>query len=144
MLDDLARKVAENVMRYAQENFASAQYAGPSEDKENTYELNKEGDGHYTVTITGPAVLWIEYGTGVNAKGTNKNPLPPNYEQGEGQAGKPSHPDGADYWYFWGDERHEGNELIHQSSRKDNLFSTKGNEANNCVYDAIQRAKENL
>lgn len=141
-LDSYVRNIAEKVMQYAQENFARAKYAGPDEHKVNTYELRREGDAHYSVTISGPAVFFIEYGTGVNAKGTEKSALPPGYVQGEGPAGKPSHPDGADYWYFWGDERHEGNDLIRKSSRKENLFSTKGNEANNCVHDAIRRARE--
>lgn len=111
----------------AETRFAIAEYAGPK-DVKITSRVNKRSG---TVTASGESVLFIEFGTGLEAENPRDIPaevyksayLPGSWS--EGPEGK-GHWDDPNGWYYEHGQR------------------TKGNKANKCMYDVYKEVERNL
>lgn len=111
----------------AQTRFTIAEYDGPR-DVKVTSKVNKRSG---RVTASGESVLFIEFGTGLEAENPRDIPeefyttayLPGSWS--EGPEGK-GHWDDPGGWYYG-------------HGRK-----TKGNKANKCMYDAYKEVERNI
>lgn len=173
LLSDLAYEMAE----IAQEKFADADYAGPQahidEIVRSLEHPRQTKKGNWSVQARGRALLWIEYGTGVEGESSDvKGTVPENYDYR--MAEPPSRPESEDYWYFYSDENMtESEELMphdpelilapkvavdedgleYDRTREERIaegtmgrdrWSTTGNPANNCMYDAFEQVAEDV
>lgn len=111
----------------AEMRFSVAEYDGPRDVKVTSTVRKKTG----TVTASGEKVLFIEFGTGLEAENPRDIPtdfyssayLPGSWS--EGPQGK-GHWDDPKGWYYEHGKR------------------TKGNPANKCMYDAAKEVERNV
>lgn len=181
-LGELAQECAE----MAQDNFSDVFYAGPQEHIDSIeVRARQASSGNWEVIARGEAVQWIEFGTGVEGENTYDGELPDSYEYGAGEAGPPSHPDGYDFWYFYGSgdlsgstnvrtqketfyrvkgepdtavdadtfqsylqsgfvKKKEAEKFWESFDKETGVYSTTGNPANNCLYNAFQEILDSV
>lgn len=216
LADRTAEKISKSIARRAEENYSSAVYDGPQTHIDHIrVQASKTSNGRWSVTASGYAVQFVEFGTGTVGDGTYKGNLPRSYSYDAKMAGVPSHIPGNKGWYFSTDQplasdlkhayryirgRDEDGELLEMPERlykmqatsgrvgyvkeslvgiskargakvlakesdarffarrkkealesgalvqeeTKNSYYTKGNPANNCLYDAVEYARENL
>lgn len=94
-------EMAKECAQMAEKNFHNASYAGPQEHlNEISVKARKTEKGNWSVTATGDAVQWVEFGTGYEGDGTYGGNLPASYHYDEKRAGVPPHDDVKDFWRF--------------------------------------------
>lgn len=85
LANDICKRLAEDCADTARENFAAADYAGPKSDIDHIkVEARQTKKGNWSVTASGKAVQYIEFGTGV--EGTEieyEGNYPPSYHPAE-------------------------------------------------------------
>jgi hypothetical protein len=126
----LIQLMGEKGAEFAQANYDEALYAGTNDVKVTAVVV---GDNKVEIRADGSAVLFIEFGTGINNPNSHPDPLAANYPHGQfgyklGQLEKgwryPEKNGGGDSGLAWPDPNHEG------------YLKTQGNPANMSLYDA--------
>ncbi len=92
--EELGKRLAETAAAYAQEKYEDAYYDGVNDVK---VAVRKTKKGNYSVTASGTAVPFIEYGAGVHFGGGYPGDVPARYG-GIGDYGQGHGND--DYWRF--------------------------------------------
>lgn len=98
--NETARMLAQEGAEIAKNQFEMALYAGPEEDKDVNVYAYKIRDGQYEIAAFGDAVAFIEYGTGVEGKGTYDGNLPKGYSYDAMRHPKAHVWKAKDHWIF--------------------------------------------
>lgn len=115
-------------------NFAGALYAGTNDVDVISAPSERLHEGRYAASIMalGHSVLFIEFGSGVTYPNSHPEMLTAdglNYGRGEYGKGLGKNP----FWFYKGDAGNLGEPA---SVGSGDLVFTKGNPANQCMYDA--------
>lgn len=132
LVDDCAEDARED----AERRYHTAIYSG---DGAGSIEVHTEDNGKLSKTIIASGhnekgvdiTQFIEFGTGVVTSDDHPESGVAAYGRGEYGLGHGSNPDG---WGYYGEP---GNNAIHpKHARSANLYRTKGDPANMCMYNA--------
>lgn len=143
--EELSLKLAEKAASYAEDNFANAEYDGVNDVKVEVRQTKKRG---YSVTASGQAVPFIEYGAGVTFDYGYPGEIPARFggagDYGEGRGTN-------DFWWFeyrTGVETTAGGTVFKGQKRKKTTYTQLGasgrerhytdweyNEEGNYVYE---------
>lgn len=125
----LLNKLAEGGCQIAGARFAQAQYDGTNRDVQVS--VAAKGEGTIAVVATGPAVLFIEFGTGVTYPDdpTIRASIVSGDVAGRGEYGKGRGKNAS--WVYY-DENLQA------------FVSTQGNPSNGCMYHTREELKQRI
>ena len=126
--DEVCKKLCEFGKEEADANFKEALYSGINDATVRTEPID---DGH-SVIAEGTSVLFIEYGTGIN---TAPHSVPKYARGGYGQ-----HKGLQKGWVYYGEAGNNGS----PSKSKSGKVYTKGDPANECMYQASEEMNDNV
>lgn len=127
LAEEAVTKLAEEAKRDAQRRYDDSLYAGTNDVK---VDYDKEGRFKATVTATGKAVGFIEFGTGMYPH--------EKYAAGSYGQGKGANPP----WTYYGEPGTMPDTYIVRSGKKGNVVRTYGSPANLCLHLAKQHVQE--
>lgn len=126
--DKLCEMTCELGRQEAVDNFEQALYSGINDATVRTEPI----DDGYSVIAEGTSVLFIEYGTGIN---TAPHSVPKYARGGYGQ-----HKGLQKGWVYYGEAGNNGS----PSKSKSGKVYTKGDPANECMYQASEEMNDNV
>lgn len=134
--DEFAKRLAELGRKYAEESFLSAEYDGINDVM---VEVEEKAQGEYVVRANGEAVLFIEFGTGVNYP--DNHPEKPDGVVGRGQYGYGLGK--LNSWRYPEEGSSPGTHGV-PDERHPGYIITRGNPASMSMYNAVRKLEEDF